>query len=104
MKKSNYFSAIRISLIYLIISSVYIVFSDYFVLKIFQDSVSPESLSAIQSYKGLGFVFLTALLLFYLIKRETTVQNQYIKLLQEQKRNVQSLLNEKEKVSRELTD
>jgi len=88
---SNYYSAFKISLIFLVISSLYIFFSDKIVLQFLGDSASVEVLNTIQSYKGIGFVFFISVMLFFLIYREIASRMKYIKELEE-----------KEKVSEEL--
>ena len=55
----------RISFLYFLIGSLYIIFSDILLERTF----SPETATKFQSYKGLGFVFVTSFLLFLLIKK-----------------------------------
>lgn len=101
---SNYFSALKISLIFLVVSVLYIIFSDIIILQILGDSASVEVLNKIQSYKGVGFVFLTSILLFVLIQREIASRMKYIKKLEEQKVQLKHLSGEKEKVSEQLSE
>ena len=84
-------SALKISLIYFIISSAYILFSDYAVLNLLDGNISPEWLSAVQSYKGLAFVFITSVLLFYLIHREIKKQHQSEQKIKESEEKFSSL-------------
>lgn len=56
----------RISLIYVIFCGLYIIGSDHLVFTLF-DSV--EQITTIQSYKGIGFVLLSGLLIFLLVRR-----------------------------------
>lgn len=58
---------VRISLIYLLISIIWIVYSDKLLFNFFQDI---ESIQNFQLYKGLSFVFVTSGLIFFLIKRD----------------------------------
>ena len=99
---SNYSSALKISLIFLVISSLYIVFSDKIILQILGSSVSLEAYNQIQSYKGLGFAFLTSVLLFVLIQRDIAFRMKYIKKLEKQKENLENLSIEKVEMSNEL--
>lgn len=65
MKKYAIKEALKISIPYLILGGIYILFSDKIVQKISDDQ---EVLTQLQTYKGWGFVILTTLLLlFYLI-------------------------------------
>lgn len=57
----------KITLIYLIISLLWIYFSDKFVEQL---GLSSSTLTLIQTYKGWFFVLVTSLILFYLIKKE----------------------------------
>ena len=102
--ESKYHSAIKIALIYMFISAVYIVFSDRLILITLQDNVSNEALSRIQSYKGLAFVLLTSILLFWLIMREIKIQRIIISRLEEQKEKLTRLSREKEKVLQSLAE
>ena len=102
--KSKLYSALKISLIFLIVSSIYIVFSDRMILQIIGDSASAGRLNEIQSYKGLVFVFLTSVLLFVLIYREITRRVKYINQLEEQKKVLLNLSEEKNKLSAELSE
>jgi PAS domain S-box-containing protein len=56
---------LKIALIYFLISSFYIIYSD----KLLEISFSHEMLVKLQSEKGLAFVFLTSILIFFLIKQ-----------------------------------
>ncbi|MDV2989466.1 MAG: PAS domain S-box protein [Dehalogenimonas sp.] len=58
-------SPLTITLIYLVVSVIWIVFSDRFVAMIVSD---PGSIASLQTFKGLGFVVITAALLFFLIR------------------------------------
>ncbi len=54
--------------IYVIVSGVYIFFSDRIVSRLFHNL---DAITAINTYKGWGFVLITGLLLLYLLSRET---------------------------------
>lgn len=101
---SKYHSAIKIALIYMVISAVYIIFSDRLILVSLQDNVSNTVLSRIQSYKGLAFVLLTSIILFWLIMREIKVQHKIILELEEQKDKLTRLSEEKEKARQLLAE
>lgn len=58
----------KITLIYIVVSTLYIVFSDRLILLITED---PAFLSRIQTVKGLMFVLLSALLIYILIDKTT---------------------------------
>jgi PAS domain S-box-containing protein len=64
-KKIKFYLPFKIAFIYFIVSSLYIIFSDKFL----ENTFSPETVTKFQSFKGLGFVFLTSLLLFIMIKK-----------------------------------
>ncbi|GAB2181907.1 hypothetical protein DLREEDagrD3_21300 [Denitratisoma sp. agr-D3] len=59
--------ALRIALIYLLVSVAWIVWSDRVVAEMFSD---PQTLTMAQNWKGLGFVSVTALLLGLLVHKE----------------------------------
>lgn len=60
--------SLRIALIYFIFSLLWIVFSDR-ILEVFVTNVT--TLSLLQTYKGLFFIFLTSTLLFFLIRHHS---------------------------------
>ena len=104
IKNIKYFGSLKISLIYLLISSVYIIFSDRIVVLIFGNTLSVEMLTTIEIYKGLGFVFVTSIILFVLIQRETKAKRKSIHELELQKENLLNLTEENEKVKSRLQD
>lgn len=73
-KTSSYFSSvhiwgpIRIAGIYLILGTLWILFSDQIAAKV---APNPATLTQISLYKGWGFVIVTALLLHLLVQRHT---------------------------------
>ncbi|MCB9207345.1 MAG: hypothetical protein H6610_11720 [Ignavibacteriales bacterium] len=76
----------RISIIYLIISILWIIYSDQIAAQLF---TSYETFQQIQSIKGLLFVIATAILIFFLIRNDyktIKIQNEQIK---ESKRKMQ---------------
>ncbi len=76
MKKIPYASAIRVSLIYLVFSTLWIVFSDYLLVLIFDDVNQYRNFS---TYKGLFFIVVSALIIYYLVRSEVI----YIKSMYE---------------------
>lgn len=102
--KSKYYSAFKISLIFLVISSVYIIFSDNLILQIIGDSASVEVLSKIQSFKGIAYVIMISVILFILIHKELNRRRKYIQELERQKEMLENLSGEKKKMGRELNE
>ncbi len=70
--------ALKIALIYFLIGFLWILFSDQFLLSIGQ---SENSITILQTYKGWFFVSITAILLFFLIRKEISKKNQAEELL-----------------------
>lgn len=100
----KYYSALKISIIFLVIGSLYIVFSDNLVLKTLGDSISAEALNKIQSFKGLMFVFLTSVFLFILIFREINLKQKTIEELERQQKILKETFEEKNKLSTQLRE
>jgi len=65
--------ALKITLIYFFIGFLWILFSDQFILSI---GSSANSITVLQTYKGWFFVSITAMLLFFLIRKEIIKINQ----------------------------
>lgn len=70
--------ALKIALIYFLIGFLWILFSDQFLLSIGQ---TENSITTLQTYKGWFFVCITAILLFFLIRKEIIKKNQTEELL-----------------------
>ena len=66
IKSSSQSSSFKIVFIYAVVSAIYIYTSDYF-LETFVSNVG--LLTKLQTYKGLGFIVITAALLYILVKR-----------------------------------
>lgn len=64
--------ALKISIIYVLLGSTWILFSDKLMFLLFSDN---HSLRLISSYKGWFYVLLTGVLLFALVKREMKKRN-----------------------------
>ncbi len=65
----NEWGALRIAGIYLIVGALWILFSDKLAEKL---ALNPQMLTLISIYKGWGFIFVTALILYLLIQRHGT--------------------------------
>ena len=65
--------ALKITLIYFFIGFLWILFSDQLILHI---AGSGDSITILQTYKGGGFICVTAILLFLLIRNEIQKKNQ----------------------------
>lgn len=65
--------AIRISLLYLVISTLWIAYSDRLLGILAKE---PEQIIKLSTYKGWGFVILTSILLFSVLMREFTIRQQ----------------------------
>ena len=76
------FSSFRIVLFYAIFSGIYIYTSDYLLESISSDGIW---LTKLQTYKGLGFILITSILLYILVKRNIDVTSSYYKQIIEVK-------------------
>lgn len=65
---------IKTVLVYAIVSSIYIFSSDYFLEKLYTNI---DDISRIQTYKGIGFIVITSILLYFLIKRNLDTLGRY---------------------------
>jgi len=70
--------ALKIALIYFLIGFLWILFSDQFLLSIGRSEIY---ITILQTYKGWFFVSITAILLFFLIRKEIIKKNQAEELL-----------------------
>ena len=84
-------SSTNISIIYFIICSLYIIFSDRFLLFFFEENISNETLSEIQSYKGVFFVLVSSLLIYYALKKRDKIVIEYTKNLKKNQKQYQDL-------------
>lgn len=79
MRKININYAARISIIYWLLSIVWIYTSDTFLESIVNNS---QNITHLQTIKGLGFITFTALLIFFLVRyyqnKQRTIENQII--------------------------
>lgn len=83
-------AALKIAAIYLVISVLWIVFSDRGVSLLFKD---PEMITLAQTFKGWAFVCVTALLIFVLLKREIQAYLRIMKRLQRSGQELRDLLD-----------
>ena len=78
----------RITIIYIVLGALWIVFPDKVVERIFID---PHQISYVQTYKGWFYVFVTGLLLFLWIRNEIKKRNTlYNQLLESNKKALES--------------
>jgi PAS domain S-box-containing protein len=74
IKNSSKLSSFKIVLLYALVSAIYIYTSDYFLEKLV---TNVEVLSKIQTFKGLGFILITSMLLYILVKRNINTTASY---------------------------
>ncbi|WP_417871921.1 PAS domain S-box protein, partial [Winogradskyella sp.] len=89
IKKSTKFIVIG----YFIISCLYIVISDWILQYYYQENILVAQWQEIQSYKGVGFVFITATALFFILKRRDSLVEKQLKKLKENENSYYSLFN-----------
>ena len=82
--------AFRISIIYLVVSVFYIVFSDRALLYFF-DTI--EQINHYQTIKGLSYIFVSGLLIYLLIHRELKKQSEITRSLLNQEEQFQGFIN-----------
>ena len=80
----------RIALIYAVMGFGWILFSDRLVKFVTSD---PEILTTIQDFKGIAFVIVTSLVLYFLMKREFEAREGVKKELEEQRKLTQEYLD-----------
>ncbi|MEP7136153.1 MAG: PAS domain S-box protein [Chloroflexota bacterium] len=83
--------ALKIALLYLSVGSLWILFSDKLIAKITPD---PAVFAIISIYKGWGYVAITALLLYWLISRNSAQRGQIEKTLHESEQSYQEFLDQ----------
>jgi PAS domain S-box-containing protein len=74
IKNSSKLTSFKIVLLYAVVSAIYIYTSDYFLEKLV---TNVEVLSKIQTFKGLGFILITSMLLYILVKRNINTTASY---------------------------
>lgn len=80
LRDAGYFAPLRIALSYALFATLWIIFSDQLMQRLTSDS---ELLSRLQTYKGLFFVTITTMLVWWLIQRYWLSQNKLITALQD---------------------
>lgn len=79
LHKLSYFEPLRIALTYALFATLWIIFSDQLMHRLTDDA---QILSRLQTYKGLAFVTITAILVWILVQRSWRSQNKLITALQ----------------------
>ncbi|MCF8223489.1 MAG: PAS domain S-box protein [Bacteroidales bacterium] len=100
----KYGGATRIALIYLFISVAYILFSDSILIKFLESNDRISELSRMQSIKGVAFVLLTSLLIFYLIFRELKQKNSILEEVTAEKKKYEELSDRYINTNKELLE
>lgn len=105
-KKSGltYTGAARITGIFLFVSILYILFSDKLLLTFLKENAGAEEISRIQTYKGIGFVLITSVLIFFLILRELRRKNSLLAEAMSRRQEMESLTDRYKLLNRELTE
>jgi len=75
--------AYKITFIYLVVGILWIIFSDRIILFFFND---PLYITKIQTYKGIFYVIISSLLIFFLVYKEIKRKNSLIKFIEEYNR------------------
>ena len=85
-------SSTSIAVIYFIICSLYIIFSDKFLLFFFEENISNEALSEMQSYKGVFFVLVSSILIYFALKKRDKKVKDYTAILKKNQKQYQKFL------------
>ncbi len=103
MHWKNYFNraSLKITLIYFAVSFLWIFFSDLILLKLTQEETL---LTHYQTIKGVGFIGLTSLLIFYLSRREFFKKDESIKAINKAKEEYYALYEEYQKLAEQLQE
>ncbi len=88
-QQSGLLTAIKIAAIYALLSALWILFSDQFILSLTSDHVHQAHL---QTIKGWFFVVFTAVLLFFLIRRSLNSQHSYEVALSKSEQKYKTLI------------
>lgn len=78
----------RIALTYLVFSALWIFFSDRLLGMLVADA---QSMIQLQTYKGWGFVLVTTLLIYFLLRRELAATRRATDIVEESEKNFRSL-------------
>lgn len=92
LRRNRYRSlpALRIAFIYSVVAALWIVFSDRALALLEVDS---RTLSLLQTWKGLFYVLVTALMVFVLVRHDLRKQNQLIDALTDNRQRLDLILN-----------
>jgi PAS domain S-box-containing protein len=85
LKSFLYGSPVFIAILYLVFGCIWIIYSDSWVYSAFSD---PTVITQVQTYKGFGFVFLTATLLYALIQKNNLFLNDLFSTLEEKDKSL----------------
>lgn len=103
----KYYSALKVSLIFFILSVLYIIFSDSITRVLLPENSNLNELTHIQTIKGLAYVFITSIIIFILIQNEINYRWVYTRELELKSKSLnirtQELKEIKESVSRRNT-
>ncbi len=100
----TYSGAARITVIFFIVSVLYILFSDRLLLVFLRENAGAEEISRIQTYKGIGFVLITSALIFYLIMNELKRKDSLIAEALNRRREMESMTERYKLLNQELTE
>lgn len=89
-RRSGYFAPLRVALLYAAFASLWIVFSDQLIEFVAHDK---NTLSQLQTFKGLIFVVVTTMLVWLLVHRSLSSQIRLIQALRLSQQRQQLLLN-----------
>lgn len=91
MKTPFTYAALRIAIIYCVISALWIFFSDTVVSYI---STNIETLNYLQTIKGWFFVFMTSLLIFYLINNQLSKEKKLTHNIKKSKQELEHIIQQ----------
>lgn len=89
-RRAGYFAPLRVALLYAVFASLWIVFSDQLIDFVAHDK---NTLSQLQTFKGLIFVVVTTMLVWLLVHRSLSSQIRLIQALRLSQQRQQLLLN-----------
>ncbi|MCX4188742.1 putative bifunctional diguanylate cyclase/phosphodiesterase [Methylophaga sp. OBS3] len=89
-RKNGHFAPLKIALAYAVFSGLWIIFSDR-VIEFLADDINV--LSQLQTFKGLFFVTLTSLMIWFLVHRSFRAKNRLVTALSQSQQRQQILLN-----------
>ena len=81
----------RIAILYFIVCSLYIIFSDKLLILFFEGKISVNALSEIQSFKGVFFVLFSSLLIYFVLRKRDRIVEKYTNNLNNNQKQFQDL-------------